>query len=83
MAKTPKVQGLGVTMGSDSKLSAGAGRSSHLALLNSPSGKLGASVRYSCCGPREMSIGAVWSSAGSHTCATDSGPGKQPWVEAL
>lgn len=45
MAKTPKVQGLGVTMGSDSKLSAGVGRSSHLALLNSPSGKLGASVR--------------------------------------
>lgn len=61
-SKTPTVQGLGATMGSDIKLTE-AGRSSYLALLNPPSGKLWAFCEVeSCFGPREMSW--LWEQSG-------------------
>lgn len=50
-------------MGSDIKLRAEAGRAGHLALLESPSGKLWVFCEVeSCCGPRERSW--LWGQSG-------------------
>lgn len=72
--KDPSSAGPGATVGSNIKLSAEAGRSSYLALLNRPSGKLWAFCEVeSCCHPREMFW--LWGQSGPLHAAMQQGGG--------